>query len=295
MNCTFGSVGDANAEKLIILQNLLSLRNNSLVPLNTTLQFFDNQEDDYLQYFSFVSSGVTYNIEIRTDSYVEWETGSYRLNPPESILGNIDARSKSDDQINLENNSNLTKTHTPYTVPLDLPSSDLYGRTYSFLNSGKESNFIETNSTNETGSAFNSKYSKKISDSPNGLISLAVISWEEVYLNLSITKIGSPNLVKTAKVLLGKGSLSLKPKCKISINSNRNKPVSIGFQHSNLFRDYSQGGITYSFLQTLMSKSDTDLAISLISNSDLLSFLNKNLNTEDLVLNFQGCTPGVEK
>jgi len=148
------------------------------------------------------------------------------------------------------------------------------------------------NSTNETGAAFTSLFTKKIPDSPLGVISLATISWESIYFNVNVTRSG---VTKTAKILIGQGSINLKPKCKLKVDTNRTKPINIGMQYSNLFRDYVENGATVSFLQNLFLKSGSEVIIASITNSDLLTNITKNLNTEDLVFSFPSCTPGVER
>jgi hypothetical protein len=274
-SCTFGSIGDSNKEQLQILQNLLALRNGLTTGLTTSFQVYDNQADDLVSNIDLVSGSNTYSISVLSDSYIQWETGYYRINPPDRLFGVLDVR-----------------THTPYTVPLDLPATDIYGRNYIFLNSQKELNFTNYNSTNETGAAYTSTSTRKILDSPLGVISLATISWEEFYLNLSITRSGT---TKTAKILLGQGFVNLKPKCKLRVDSSRTKPINVGLQYSNLFRDYVENGTTVSFLQNLFLVSGSEIIITSISNTDLLANVKKNLATEDLVIGFPGCTPGLEK
>lgn len=277
-------MGDSNEERLQTFQNLLVLRNGLTTALNTSMQVFDNQADDNVSTTDFISGGINYNISVGNDSYIEWESGYYRINPNDRLFGILNVRG--------EEISSETRTHTPYTVPLDLPTTDNYGKNYYFLNAGKEINFTNYNSTNETGAAFTSTYTKKINDAPLGAVSLAAISWETIYLNLNIARNG---ISKKAKVLIGQGGVSLKPKCKLKVDGLRTLPINIGFQYSNLIRDYVEGGITVSFLQNLFLKSESDVIITSISNTDLMTNISKNLNTEDLVFNFPSCVPGVEK
>ncbi|TGN19800.1 hypothetical protein [Leptospira idonii] len=288
-HCTFGSVGDSNSEKLILLQNLLSLRNGMKYSFNTNLQGYDDQADDDLTSFSYTTGGNTYGISLKAESYVQWETGIYRINPPDRLFGILSERSTDA----VDSSQTFTgKTHTPYTVPLDLPSDDLYGKSYSFLNPGKNVNFLQNNSVNETGAAYSFTSTKQIPDAPGGVVSLAGISWEEMYLSATITQGAN---TWTVQILTGQGNLSLRPKCKLK-TEGRTKPVSIGLQYSNLFRDYIESGSTISFLQRLASLSTAStIVVTSVSNTNLYTPLIKNLNTEDLVLSFPGCIPGVER
>ncbi len=291
ISCTFGSVGDSEKEKLKTLQNLLVLRNNQITSLNTSLEVFDNQADDNLSTIEFTSGGNTYSISMANDSYVQWENGFYRLNPNEKAFGILNIKNDSEKGEDLRDGY-VGKTHTPFTVPLDLPATDIYGRSYSFLNPGTETNITNNNSTNETGAAFTSRFTKMISDSPIGVISLATISWEQIYVNVTITR---NSISKNVKILLGQGISNIRPKCRIKVESSRTKPVSIGLQYSNLFRDYVENGNSVSFLQNVFSRSGSEIIVTSISNADLLANLNRNLSTEDLVINFPRCTPGVDR
>jgi hypothetical protein len=284
ISCTFGSVGDSDQERLQSLQNLILLRNNQTTILSTSLQAFDNQSDDNISLFEISSGGNLYSISIASDSYFQWETAFYRINPDGRILGVFNVKSNE--------SSSISRTHTPFTLPLDLPTTDIYGKNYVFLNSGIERNFTRNSSSNDTGSIFVSSFTKPVIDSPIGIVSLATISWEQIYLNITITR---NSISKTVKILLGQGIINLKPKCKLKVESNRQIPVSIGFQYSNLFRDYIDKGLTVSFVQNVFAKTGNEIIVTSISNEDLLLNLNRNLNTEDLVINFPGCVPGVEK
>ena len=291
LGCTFGSVGDSNQEKLQTLQNLLILRNGMTTGLSTSLQIYDNQADDTISAIDLSSGGNTYSISVASDSNIQWDTGFYRINPNDKLFGIFDVKNDANKELLNEGNIGV-KTHTPYTVPLDLPSTDIYGKNYIFLNSGTESNITNYNSTNETGAAYTSTNTKKIPDSPVGVVALATISWESIYLNINVTR---SSITKTAKILINQGSINLKPKCKLKADGSRTKPINIGMQYSNLFRDYVESGTTVSFLQNLFLKSGSEVIIASITNTDLMSNLTKNLNTEDLVFSFPSCTPGVEK
>lgn len=278
-HCTFGSVGNSEEEKLVILQNLIFFNNTQLVPVGTNLRSYDDQADDNLNQFSLTSNGPTYNITIQSSSYINWELGSYRINPPNQVLG-VSATSS-------ERSSTATaKTHTPYTVPLDLPADDLYGKTYAFLSAGTVSNITQYNSTMETGASF--LYSNtRISNMPLGVVAVANVSWEEMYIRMDVGG-------KDVTILLPQGNKSITPKCKIPVKLGRSGNIEILISLSSLFQDRTVAGSPVRFLEQL-SLVAGPVIISKVSNIPLYNILQQNLQAEDIVFSFPGCFPGVER
>ncbi|PKA27126.1 hypothetical protein EHR04_09220 [Leptospira levettii] len=281
--CTFGSVGDREEEKLVILQNLIFFNNNQTIPIGTYLRSYDDQADDNINQFSLTSpSPTSFNISIQSSTYINWETGSYRINPPSQILGVSTTSS--------ERSTAVAKTHTPYTVPLDLPADDLYGKTYPFLNAGTISNITQFNSTMETGASFLFS-NTKVTNMPLGVVALANVSWEEIYIRMDITG----GTTKSVTILLPQGSKTITPKCKIPIKNGRSGNIEILFSLSSLFQDRTVSGTPIRFLETLSGKAENPVVISKVSNVDLYNILQQNLQAEDIVFSFPGCFPGVER
>ncbi|PJZ38925.1 hypothetical protein CH354_07025 [Leptospira levettii] len=281
--CTFGSVGDREEEKLVILQNLIFFNNNQTIPIGTNLRSYDDQADDNINQFSLTSpSPTSFNISIQSSTYINWETGSYRINPPSQILGVSTTSS--------ERSNAVAKTHTPYTVPLDLPADDLYGKTYPFLNAGTISNITQFNSTMETGASFLFS-NTKVTNMPLGVVALANVSWEEIYIRMDITG----GTTKSVTILLPQGSKTITPKCKIPIKNGRSGNIEILFSLSSLFQDRTVSGTPIRFLETLSGKAENPVVISKVSNVDLYNILQQNLQAEDIVFSFPGCFPGVER
>lgn len=281
--CTFGSVGDREEEKLVILQNLIFFNNNQTIPIGTNLRSYDDQADDNINQFSLTSpSPTSFNISIQSSTYINWETGSYRINPPNQILGVSTTSS--------ERSTAVAKTHTPYTVPLDLPADDLYGKTYPFLNAGTISNITQFNSTMETGASFLFS-NTKVTNMPLGVVALANVSWEEIYIQMNVTR--TPN-TKLVTILLPQGSKVITPKCKIPIKNGRSGNVEILFSLSGLFQDRTVSGTPIRFLDSLPNDSNP-IIISKVSNVSLYNILQQNLQAEDIVFSFPGCFPGVER
>ncbi|TGL84856.1 hypothetical protein EHQ68_18595 [Leptospira congkakensis] len=278
-HCTFGSVGDSNKEKLTILQNLIFFNNNQTLAVGTNLRSYDDQADDNINQFSLTSNAVVYNMTIQSTTYINWETGSYRINPPNQVLGVSTTSS--------ERSSTATaKTHTPYTVPLDLPADDLYGKTYPFLSASTVSNITQYNSTMETGASFLYP-NTRISNMPLGVVAVANVSWEEIYIRMDVGG-------KDVTILLPQGNKSITPKCKIPIKLGRSGNIEILISLSSLFQDRTVSGSPLRFLQQL-SLVAGPVVISKVSNVNLYNILLQNLQAEDIVFSFPGCFPGVER
>ncbi|TGM19883.1 hypothetical protein [Leptospira meyeri] len=279
-HCTFGSVGDSNKEKETILQNLIFFNNTQLISVGTNLRSYDDQADDALNQFSLTSNAVVYNISIQSTTYINWETGSYRINPPNQVLGVSTTSS--------EKSSNATaKTHTPYTVPLDLPADDLYGKPYSFLSASAVSNITQYNNTMETGASFLYP-NTRISNMPLGVVAIANVSWEEIYIRMTVNG-------NDITILLPQGNKSITPKCKIPIKQGRTNNIEILMSLASMFQDRSVSGTPVRFLQQLALLFPGPIVISKVSNVPLYNILLQNLQAEDIVFSFPGCFPGVEQ
>ncbi|PJZ47217.1 hypothetical protein [Leptospira brenneri] len=279
-HCTFGSVGDSNKEKETILQNLIFFNNTQLIPVGTNLRSYDDQADDNLNQFSLTSNSVNYNITIQSSSYINWEMGTYRINPPNQVLGVSTSSSE-------KNSTATAKTHTPYTVPLDLPADDLYGKSYPFLSAGTVSNIAEYNSTMETGASFLYP-NTRTSNMPLGVVAVANVSWEEIYIRMTVNG-------NDITILLPQGNKSITPKCKIPIKLGRSGNIEILMSPSSMFQDRTVSGTPVRFLQQLSLLLPGTIVISKVSNISLYNILLQNLQAEDIVFSFPGCFPGVER
>ncbi|WP_210410771.1 hypothetical protein [Leptospira yanagawae] len=281
-HCTFGSVGDSEEEKLVILQNLIFFNNNQTIAVGTNLRSYDNQADDNLNQFSLTSNGNTFNINVQSSTYIHWETGTYRINPPNQTLVVSTTGS--------ERSNGVAKTHTPYTVPLDLPADDLYGKSYPFLATSIVSNVTQYNSTMETGASFLYP-NTRTANVPLGVVAIANVSWEEIYIQMTVTR--APN-TKTVTILLPQGNKQITPKCKIPIKNGRSGNIEILVSLSALFQDRTVSGTPIRFLDQLPIGTDP-VVISKVSNVNLYNILQQNLQAEDITFSFPGCFPGVER
>lgn len=277
-NCTFGSIGDNNKEKLVILQNLLTLTAGIRTNLQTQVVLYDDQADDTLNQFNLISGGITYSVNIQS-SVLKIDSGTYRINPTNRLFGS-------------------EKTHTPYTIPLDLPTTDPYGKSYSYVGSSSLNSFFSVNAQTDTGSAYSIPGLVGISDAPQGVVSLVSMSISEWYLDLQVTDVtNTPGVPKQVQIYLKPGTKTVSPKCKIPVDGARKLPIPIALQYSNLFKDRITTGVTYSLLTTLFTTpyaSSSTVVVAEFSAADLYKILNDNVSTEDLVFFVPGCFPNVE-
>lgn len=294
-NCTFGSIGDSNEEKLIILQNLLELNRNRRTNLATELQLYGDTVDSLPERFQINSNNFTYTVRLLSDSEIRWESGSLRINPNQGILPGLGERNVQVD--NSQENSNsvsISKTHTPFTVPLDLPSTDPYAQNYNFIPGGIESLVKSELISTDFGPSHKSSLIQNIPNAPLGVVSAANLSWEEIYLHFefyggSILQ-ASP---KDIKIFFRPGSQALRPKCKIEAKEGRSLPIPIAFQYGKVLNNRTENGVTENFLNTLELDASSNFIINFASSTTRYNHVLKNLNQEDLVFIFPGCFPGV--
>ncbi len=273
VSCTFGSIGDTNKENLIILQNLIYFNRETRSPLNSQFQFFGDEIDNLPERFSLRSNNRTFQIEVLGDSFVTWEFGSFRINPPSSPFSNREM---------------VAKTHTPFTVPLDLPITDPYARSYSFLAQGTESLRKTAVATTVTGFTHVSTQTRTNFEAPLGNVSLITVSWEELVFRFS--SIGSST--KDVRLILRPGTQVIRPKCRIEASLSKTVPIVIAFQYGNLFRDRTDSGSANAILTSIDSLANNDIVISSVSQTELYEAIRKNLVQEDLSFFLPRCIPG---
>lgn len=273
VSCTFGSVGDTNKENLTILQNVIYFNREIRSPLNSQFQFFGDEIDNRPENFSLRSNNRTFQIDLLGDSFITWELGSFRINPPSSPFSTRELNSK---------------THTPFTVPLDLPISDPYARSYSFLAQGTESLRKTTVSTTVTGFTHLSIQTRTNFEAPLGNISLFTVSWEEMVLRF--TSLGTTS--KDVRLIFRPGTQVIRPKCRIEASLSKTVPIVIAFQYGNLFRDRTDSGSVNAILNSIDSLANSDVVISSVSQTELYEAIRKNLVQEDLSFFVPRCIPG---
>lgn len=142
----------------------------------------------------------------------------------------------------------------------------------------------------ETGASFLYPNTRSAS-LPLGVVAIANVSWEEIYIRMDVTR--APN-TKTVTILLPQGNKQITPKCKIPIKNGRSGNIEILVSLSSLFQDRTVSGTPIRFLDQLPIGTDP-VVISKVSNVNLYNILQQNLQAEDITFSFPGCFPGVER
>jgi hypothetical protein len=281
VDCNFGSVGNKLKENAVILDNLIRIVREHPTELSVLAHFYDDQADTDLSSFMISSGNTTnqYTVKMESGSLIEIERIDFRINPPEKPFGSFVVQSDLD--------NTQIKTHTPYTIPLDLPSNDPYGKFYS-INSIKIGDFIKSNSSGIGLGNVSRHVLGKIQNLPQGIISqtnLYIKKWEIRARISSVSSQESRNLVLSLRDF----SLVLLPRCRTELGINTSSEWILGFKYSSLFKDFLSEGTQVSLLQQLFSSSVSGETI-LISDLDPRNawFFN-NLKFPDNVIVQESC------
>lgn len=273
-SCYFGSVGNKLEENSIILNNLLKLVRETPTTLKVFSHFYDDQGDENLSQF-IVKSGnpsVNYTIEVHPTSFVELEKLEFRFNPPEKILGIF---------------STQTKTHTPYTVPLNLPSTDLYGKTYTLLGK-KISNFTVNNSSGiGQGSVFQEELGV-LEGVPQGVISETKVFMKRLDIKVNVTHQDGVQK-RTLLISFRDYVWQAFPRCKIELKLSQTTNWLFALKYSSIFKDYFLSGSLISPIQQVFSTSSNNETINITDLDTRYELFFKNLQLPDNVFLQESC------
>lgn len=272
--CYFGSVGNKLKENSIAFNNLIKIIRETPTSLKVIFHFYDDQADSVLSQFIIKSGNPSedYLLEIEPSSFIEIEKLDFRLNPPEKILGIFSYQSK---------------THTPYTVPLDLPATDLYGKTYT-LNGTKISNFITNNSTGiGLGSVYRAEIGK-LENVPQGIVSETIVKIKRWDIKVNVMHqdgIQKRNLL----ISIRDYSLRILPRCRISLNISQTTEWLFAIRYSSIFKDYFQSSILISPIKQTFATSSNNETIYLTDLDNRYELFFKNLQFSDNVFLQEYC------
>lgn len=279
-NCTFGSVGNKLEEDQIILDSLLRILRERTGTLLPVVHSYDDQIDDNLNIFS-LSSGEgsslrTYQVQIlQQGSFLRIQNFQFRINPSDRpIIG-------------------FFKTHTPFTIPLELPPTDPYGKVYS-VDGGEVQNFMVGNSEGiGLGSVARAVFSElKV---PRGLIASTQISIPRWDLHMQIIQTQPPASFphNTRNIIISIRDLTIRflPRCRIEIHPHQTTEWILGIQYNRLLRDTFENNVRQEFINSLFQSSISN-PMETIFITDLSSFyglLEKNLLADDVVFLQESC------
>ncbi|NCN09427.1 MAG: hypothetical protein GW938_06240 [Leptospira sp.] len=276
-SCTFGSVGDSKEEEALILQNLLRVSREIPSSLNMNLLSYDTQSDDDLNNFTLVSNGITYSIAMNPYlSFIDFNRVEFRFNPNDKIAGlfsvKSDNESKEDNSIlNINDltiqNENVSKTHTPFTVPLDLPADDPYGKIYSI--SGSRINSYSNQNSNGIGlGSVNQQDLGNIPNAPQGVVASTEVYFDRLDLRANISRTVPAAQNRNIILSIRDVHITLPTRCRINMEAGKATEYYLGFRYSSLFRDVISSSSNIYILDTIVSTGTVNGSDVIITDLD---------------------------
>lgn len=314
-SCTFGSVGNSQEEEALILQNLLRVGREIPSSLDVNLLSYDTQSDDNLNQFNILSnlpsanSSYSFNM-VPGESFLDINRVEFRFNPPDRIGGIFSTKDQTslidDEEYNLSNNENtenkleeemgnqsnsLVKTHTPFTVPLDLPQDNPYGRTYT-TSSIRITAYSNINSNGIGLGSVNRQRIGIISNVPQGLVASTIVFFNRLDLKANISRTVAPAGNRTVTLSLRDVHVSLPTRCRIALLPNVSREYLLGFRYSSLFRDVIANPSNLSVLNDIfqIGINGDSVIITDLSNTNIYTNIIKNFELPDNVFIQDTCS-----
>ncbi|EMO13262.1 hypothetical protein LEP1GSC165_0179 [Leptospira santarosai str. CBC523] len=270
-NCTFGSVGDSRKENAKMLQRLLVLFNERPASFGTLLYYTDDQQDSNIGNFDVASGAIVYNLQLQPGSKILWDGISIRVNP--NPVPTIPGRTRT-----FDSGDHSVKSHTPYTVPLDLPITSPYGQEYG-TPSFNDSNLETITETILTGDVHSSSV-PPISGIPSGY--LASVKYKINSLNLTF-QIVAP-VVKTVRLQIPSFTLELFPRCRFDITPEKPGNFPVIWKSNGIFQD--QGSVS---ILNSISALPNPVDINPYQNANLFDLILENFRQQDRIVYQIGC------
>ncbi|AXR68452.1 laminin/fibronectin-binding adhesin Lsa30 [Leptospira mayottensis] len=270
-NCTFGSVGDSRKEDAKMLQRFLVLFNERPASFRTFLYYTDDQQDSNIGNFDVVSTATIYNLQLQPGSKILWDGVSIRVNPNPVLT--VPGQTRTFDA-----GDHSAKSHTPFTVPLDLPVTSPYGQEYG-TPSFNDSNIETITETILTGDVHTSSV-PLISGVPSGY--LASVKYKINSINLTF-QIVAP-AVKTVRLQIPSFTLELFPRCRFDITPEKPGSFPVIWRSSGIFQD--QGSIS---ILNSISALPNPVDINPYQNVNLYDLILANFRQQDRIIYQIGC------
>ncbi|EQA73000.1 laminin/fibronectin-binding adhesin Lsa30 [Leptospira noguchii] len=270
-NCTFGSVGDSRKENAKMLQRFLLLFSERPASFHTLLYYTDDQQNSNIGNFNVVSGATTYNLQLQPGSKIVWEGISIRVNP--NPVPTVPGQTRI-----FEAGEHSTQSHTPYTVPLDLPISSPYSREYG-TSSFEDSNLESTTETILTGDVHTSSV-PIISGIPSGYLTSVKYKINSLDLTFQIL---AP-VAKTVRLNMSSFVLELFPRCRFDIISENLGSFPVTWKSDGVFQD--QGSVS---ILNSISALPNPVDINPYQNSNLYNLILENFKQQDRILYQTGC------
>lgn len=274
--CTFGSVGDSRKEEAKTLQRLLTLYGERPSPFSPNIYYTDDQQDADIASFDVASGTSTYLIRLQAGSEIVWNGISIRINP--NPVPVVPGQSRT-----IANGEHSAQSHTPYTVPLDLPVTSPYAQEYgtpSFTDTGMEA----ANGNILTGEVYVSQV-PSIAGAPAGYLASVKYRIRSMDLNFRVERTVPAGVTRNVRIRTTDFITELFPRCRIDVVPELQAAFPVNWLWNGIFQD--QNGV--SLLDTISALPDP-VEINPYQNTSLYGSILANIARQDRVIFPTGCT-----
>lgn len=281
-SCTFGSVGNSLEEEAIILENLFRVVREIPGTFQPIVHTYDDQINENISRFNIASGNppTNYQVEIlQENSFLEINRFEFRFNPPDRPFGTLITRSGSDTNAG-------NRTHTPFTIPLDLPPDDPYGKTY-ISRGNRIENFMIANSDGIDLGRVSRNFTQPIPDAPQGILAstnLFVKRWD---LRALVTR--SDNQTRIVALSFRDYHQTILPRCKTELRKQVTTEWILGLRYSSLYRDFFRSGTRVELLNNLFSTGSNGDILFISDLDPRFDDFFTNLKSDDLVIVQESC------
>ncbi|TGM57041.1 laminin/fibronectin-binding adhesin Lsa30 [Leptospira adleri] len=272
LSCTFGSVGDSRKEEAKMLQRLLTLIGQRPSAFQTGIYFTDDQQDVNIGAFNLISGGTTYNLQLLAGSKIVWDGVAIRVNP--NPVPTVPEQTRTVDR-----DEHSAASHTPYTVPLDLPVTSPYGVDYG-TPSFTDQNLEVVNGSILTGDV-HSSIVPQIQGIPSGYLASVKYKVQSLDLTFQITAPGPINA--SVRIQLAPFVLELFPRCRFDIVPEKLGNFPVTWNLTGILQDQSGTSI-------LGAIPAGNFNINPYQNVNLYNLILANFRQQDRVLYQTGCS-----
>ncbi|XDD49116.1 hypothetical protein AB3N59_11840 [Leptospira sp. WS92.C1] len=274
-SCTFGSVGDARKEEAKALQRLLTLFNERPSSFMTNLYYTDDQQDANIGGFDVASGINIYTLQLQAGSEIVWDAITIRVNP--NLVPIIPGQTKT-----IDKGGHSAQSHTPYTVPLDLPIASPYGQEYG------TASFTDRNVDAVTGNILtgdvHTSLVPQIQGVPAGYLASVKYKIQSLDLTFQISRTAPTAITRNVRIQMPPFMVEIFPRCRFDINPEVSGSFPINWKFNGLLQDQSSTSI----LDSIAVLADP-VDINPYQNQNLYDLILKNINQQDRVLFPTGC------
>lgn len=257
ISCTFGSVGDAKEEQLILLLKLKEFLDSLPNTVTLELLFHDDESDEDTATFTHISEGEQYEIEILDGSSVQGQTLELWMLPPEENIPDTEVvqtglRHGAEDDVELDEDS-------PYADPVVADEEFLF------------TNFHVPNDEIDQQSLHRTK-PYHLEEVPRGTIRKVSLHVYDLGMTARIERI-SDGETKTVSLNTGPADFNLFMKCTTEVPPNSKTRIRVALVYRELFMDIGESRIVPAIFQS----EDESLVVSPYSNQNIYDAVMENV------------------